>query len=63
MAKKTVTMAYPAYHNDMEYSEVEVLVVTKDGVEVGKPSGYYFGKEAWLNNVFYKEMANCLLSL
>ena len=51
-----VTMAYPCYHDDMEYEDLKVWAIYKDGQEYQKPGGYNFQKEEWLDNVFRGEV-------
>ncbi len=56
--EQTVSMGTPVYHNDMEYEDVKVLTVLKDGKEMSqdRPSGYGFGREDWIDNVFKEEI-------
>lgn len=61
--EKTIQMAYPAYHNDMEYEDVVVWAVLKGGKDYMKPLGYNFGKNDWIDAVFNAELPKRLLEV
>lgn len=61
--KKVVRMGYPCYHNDIEYEDVEVWAVSRDGAEAHKPGGYNFTATAWVDAAFNYAMKEAMLRL
>jgi hypothetical protein len=56
--KRTERMAWPVYHDDMEYEDVEVLAVLDgDGKPYRRPGGYNFKKDDWLDAAFNAQVS------
>lgn len=54
--KQKETMAWSAYHNDVEYGDFEVWTVYKNGREYGRPMRRDFADDEWVNKVFDEEI-------
>lgn len=61
--KVKVQIAIPLYHNDVEYSDKEVIGVFESDGETPYEKPTYYDNDYWLNSVFYSELKRQLLKL